>query len=146
MPEEPEPPQEPEPPRETNPPREDVPGAVLAASILLYVGGALTVVYALVGIHGGGLVRGLLPGSGYALYGLAYVGLGWAVRRGRPWARRTVLVLCGIGAALALVRLFHAGPASAVRGLAWPAVYASLLSTEKSRAWFRRRGPEPTGR
>jgi hypothetical protein len=118
-----------------------VPATVLAASILLYVGGALTFVYALAGVRTGGLVRGLLPSSAYAAYGLLYVGLGWAVGRRRRWARRTVLVLCGIGVALALVRLVAGGFAAAVPGLAWPVVYAVLLSTDSARSWFRATPP-----
>jgi hypothetical protein len=114
-----------------------VPGTVLATAILLGIGGVLTVVYALAGVNSGGYMRRLLPSWGYALYGLLYVWLGWAVRRGRPWARRVVLVLCGIGAALALLRVFFAGPAAAVTDLAWPAVYAVLLNTESARSWFK---------
>jgi hypothetical protein len=132
-------------PRVTDPPGDApapsaaaaVPSTVMTASILLYVGGALTFVYALAGVRTGGLLRGLLPSGAYAVYGLLYVGLGWAVSRRRRWARRTVLVLCGIGVALALLRLVGGGFAAAVASLAWPAVYAILLSTDSARAWFR---------
>ncbi len=109
----------------------------MAAAILLYVGGALTTLYAVAGVDTDGLLGELLPPWAYALYGLSYLVLGWAVRRGRPWARRTVLVLCGIGLALGLVRLFAVGLTAAVPDFAWPAVYAVLLNTAGARSWFR---------
>lgn len=51
--------------------------------------------------------------------------------------RVTVLALCGVGFALALIRFFTAGPATAVRDLAWPVVYTILLNTRTARSWFR---------
>lgn len=74
----------------------------------------------------------------YLPFGGLFLGLAWAVQRGRPWARITVLALCGVGFALALIRFFTAGPATAVRDLAWPVVYAILLNTRTARSWFRR--------
>src|SRR4051794_3607389 len=81
------------------------PGTVQAAAILLYVGGALTVLSALTGL-GSGTLGGLLRSGAYVLVGALYIGLARAVQRARRWARRAVLVLCGVGAALAGVRLF----------------------------------------
>jgi len=118
------------------PARAAAPGAVQAAAILLYVGGALTVLLALTGL-GSGTLSGLLRSGMYVLLGLLYLGLACAVQRGQRWARRAVLALCGVGIALAVVRLFASGVSSAVGTLAWPVVYAILLSTDTARSWFR---------
>ena len=127
---------------EDQPSRTDVsrpasaPGPVQAAAILLYVGGALTVLSALTGLLSG-TSGALLRSGAYLLLGLLYLGLARSVQRGRRWARRAVLVLCALGAALAGVRLFGSGLSSAVGALAWPVVYAILLSTDSARSWFR---------
>jgi hypothetical protein len=115
------------------------PGTVQAAAILLYVGGALTVLFALTGLTSGTL-GGLLRSGAHVLLGLLHLGLARAVQRGRRWAWRAVLVLCGIGVALAGIRLFGSGVSSAVNTLAWPMVYAILLNTDTSRSWFRAGG------
>ncbi|SCG66997.1 hypothetical protein [Micromonospora inositola] len=120
------------------PPAGKAPGPVLAAAILLYVGGGLTLLYGLVGNRVSGGFSGLLPPWALVLYGLLYVGLGWGVQHGRRWARRTVLVLCGVGVALAAVKLAAGGKASAVVDLLWPLVYVALLCTEAARDWFGR--------
>jgi hypothetical protein len=120
-------------------PRASAPGTVQAAAILLYVGGALTVLFALTGLTSGTL-GGLLRFGAYVLLGLLYLGLARAVQRGRRWARRAVLVLCGVGVALAGIRLFGSGVSSAVGALAWPVVYAILLNTDTARSWFRAGG------
>jgi hypothetical protein len=104
----------------------------MAAAILLYVGGGLTLVYALSGV-----ARGNLAGLLYGLYGLVYVGLGWAVSHRKRWARRTVLVLCVIGVGLAVLRVFAGGLTAGISSLAWPVVYAVLLNTQSAKAWFR---------
>jgi hypothetical protein len=122
-----------EPPR-----RRSAPGIVVATAVLLYVGGALTVLYALTGIGASPLRSGV-----YLLVGVLYLGLARAVQRGRQWARRAVLVLCGAGVALAGLRLFASGVSSAVGALAWPVVYAILLNTDAARSWFRPARPEP---
>lgn len=124
------------------PQRSSAPGTVQAAAILLYVGGVLTVLSALTGL-GSDTLGGLLRPGAYVLLGLLYLGLARAVQRGRRWARRTVLVLCGVGVALAVVRLVASGASSAVGALAWPAVYAILLSTDTARSWFRSAGLGP---
>jgi TRAP-type C4-dicarboxylate transport system permease small subunit len=115
------------------------PGTVQAAAILLYVGGALTVLFALTGLTSGTL-GGLVRTGTHVLLGLLYLGLARAVQRGRRWARRAVLVLCGIGVALAGIRLFGSGVSSAVGTLAWPVVYAILLTTDSAQSWFRAGG------
>ncbi|MEU7905092.1 hypothetical protein [Actinoplanes sp. NPDC049118] len=112
------------------------PGTVHAAAILLYVGGALTLVFALTSGARGSLLRS----AAYVLIGLLYLGLARAVQRGRRWARRAVLVLCGAGVALAGFRLFDSGISAAAGDLAWPMVYAILLSTDAARSWFRAEG------
>ncbi len=106
--------------------------------ILLYVGGALTLVSALSGLAVGALLRGAI----YAVLGGFYLFLGRKVQQRRSWARRVVLVLCGIGVALAVVRLIGGGVPAAVTALAWPLVYAILLSGRAARAWFADRMPD----
>lgn len=105
--------------------------------ILLYVGGALTLVSALSGLAVGALVRAAV----YAVLGGFYLVLGRKVQQRRPWARRVVLVICAIGIALAVVHLIGSGVAAAVTALAWPVVYAILLSGRAARAWFADRMP-----
>ncbi|MFC8618792.1 hypothetical protein ACFT9M_20590 [Micromonospora purpureochromogenes] len=111
---------------------------MLATAILLYVGGALTLVYGLSGASTGGVLSALLPSWALALFGLLYFGLGWGVQHGRRWARRTLLVLCAVGVAFATLRLVAGGVPQALGDLLWPVVYAVLLNTEAARAWFRR--------
>jgi hypothetical protein len=108
------------------------PGTVQAAAILLYVGGGLTILVALTSL-GSSLVRAGV----YLLLGVFYLGLARAVQLGRRWARRAVLALCVVGVALAVVRLIGSGVSSAVGTLAWPVVYAILLSTDSARSYFR---------
>jgi hypothetical protein len=112
-------------PRMTEPDR--TPGTVLAATILLYAGGALTALYGLAG------VRNIV----YLPFGLLYVMLGWAVSKRKRWARYTVLVLCALGAAVGIIRLVGTGQPAAIGSLAWPVIYAVLLCTPSARAWFR---------
>lgn len=105
---------------------------MLAAAILLYIGGGLTTLSALIAV-----VRGiLLPPLLFLLLGVLYLGLARAVQTGRPWARPVVLVLSGLGIAVAVVGLVVGG-LGAIGGLAWPIAYAVLLSTDSARAWFR---------
>jgi hypothetical protein len=132
--------QEPEPedrPSQADVPRRaSAPAPVQAAAILLYVGGALTALFALTGLMSGAS-GALLRSAAYLLLGLLYLGLARAVQQGRRWARRAVLVLCGAGAALAGIRLVSSGLPSAVGAFAWPVVYAVLLNTGTARSWFR---------
>ena len=124
----------PDQPSQANAPRHPpAPGIVQATAILLYVGGALT------GL-GSATLGGLLRSGAYMLIGLLYIGLARGVQRGRQWARRAVLVLCGIGVAVAGFRLFGSGVSSAAGALAWPVVYAILLNTATARSWFRPAG------
>ena len=128
-----------------------------ATAILLYAGGAITLLSALVGA-----VRGRPAALVYAVLGALYLLLARKIQLGRPWARRTVLVLCVIGLALGLLRLAAAGSQGALwsvgsqgalwsvgsQGALWsvgsPVVYAVLLFTPPARAWFRRPDP-PAG-
>jgi len=121
---------------------------VQATAILLYAGGAITLLSALVGA-----VRGRPAALVYAVLGALYLLLARKIQLGRPWARRTVLVLCVIGLALGLLRLAAAGSQGALwsvgsQGALWsvgsPVVYAVLLFTPPARAWFRRPDP-PAG-
>jgi hypothetical protein len=58
-------------------------------------------------------------------------------------ARILVLVLYGVGAALAVVDLLVADVSVGLTGLIWPAVFAILLNTVSAREWFGI--PEQTG-
>jgi len=125
-----------QPPADT-PRRAPAPGAVQALVILLYVGGGLTVVLTLARLGS----DTPLQSTAYVLFGLVYVGLAYAVQRGRRWARRTVLVLCTLGVAVAGIRLVATGLSAAISTLAWPMIYAILLSTAPARAWFHQDRP-----
>ncbi len=126
-------------PSEANTPRRrSAPGVVQATAILLYVGGSLTVLFALTGIRSA-TAGDLLRSGAYLFLGVSYLGLARGVQRGRRWARRTILVLCGIGVVLAGVRL-ASGMSSVAGTLAWPVVYAILLNTGAARSWFRSAG------
>ncbi|MFI7546300.1 hypothetical protein [Actinoplanes sp. NPDC049599] len=116
--------------------RASAPGSVQAAAILLYVGGALSVLFALTGLMSAS--AGGLRLAVYGLLGLLYLGLARAVQMGRRWARRLLLVLCAIGIAAAGLSLAWSSPSAAVGALAWPVVYATLLNTGPARAWFHR--------
>ena len=117
----------------------EVPGIVLAMTILLCVGGGLTIVNALAQSDSSSFVDTSLPSWSYVLYGLISIALGLAIRRRQRWARVIVLVLCGIGVALALIRLGGSGIAATVNALAWPVVYVLLLNTDSARRWFTHR-------
>jgi cell division protein FtsW (lipid II flippase) len=114
----------------------EVPGIVLAMTILLCVGGVLTIVNALAQSDSSSFVDTSLPSWSYVLYGLISIGLGLAIHRRQRWARVVVLVLCGIGVLLALIRLGGSGLAATVNALAWPLVYVLLLNTASARRWF----------
>ena len=105
--------------------------------ILLYVGGGLTVVITLTRLGSEALPRC----TAHVLFGLLYVGLAYAVQRGRRWGRRAVLVLCTLGVAVAGIRLVATGVSEAISTLAWPMIYAILLSTAPARAWFHQDSP-----
>jgi|SRR6266536_3877388 hypothetical protein len=127
------------------PPRPAVPGVVLAAVILLYVGGGLIVLSGLIGgswhTLGEQLTNGIAVG-----FGALDIVLGYHLYKGRRWAWITVLVLCGIGVALGIVRVVGGG-SRAIQTLVWPVVYAALLNTPSARAWFAatRSTPESSG-
>ncbi|GIF53697.1 hypothetical protein DFJ67_5979 [Asanoa ferruginea] len=114
------------------PARPSPPGTVLAAAILLYIGGGLAILSGVIGLGRWPLLFALLN----LLLGALYVGLARAVQTGRSWARTIVLVLSGLAIAVALVRLVTGGP-GAIGALAWPIAYAVLLCTDSARAWFR---------
>lgn len=117
------------------------PGPVLAAAILLYVGGALTMLSGLSGARSSGVVSRMLPPAVLVLYGVFYLLIARGVQQGRRWARTTALVLAGLGVAIGALRAVAAGPAAGALELAWPIVYLILLNTAAARAWFRR--PQP---
>jgi hypothetical protein len=122
------------------PRRRPVPGVVLATVVLLYVGGGLVVLTALVNGHWKTLAEQLTNGSAVG-FGALNIVLAYHLYKRRRWARTTVLVLCGIGVALGIVRVIGAG-ARGVQSVVWPIVYAVLLSTPRARAWFAGADPD----
>lgn len=110
------------------------PAAVLATSVLLCAGGALTLAYGLSGDRMGSV----LPPWSLVAYGALYLVLAWAVLRGHGWGRVLLLVLCGVGAALAVARMVQETVLAGMPSLGWPVIYAALVSTPSARAWFRR--------
>ena len=112
------------------------PAPVQVASILLYVGGGMTVLYSVAGMTSTGSVGGFVQLAVSALFGLVYIGLGWAIGRRWAWARWTLFVLCGVSAALVVARLIAGGYLSGLASLAWPIVYVVLLTRRSARDWF----------
>ncbi|MDP9796267.1 hypothetical protein J2S43_004779 [Catenuloplanes nepalensis] len=110
------------------------PVAVLATSVLLCAGGGLTLAYGLSGDPMGSL----LPPWSLVPYGALYLLLAWAVVRGHGWGRVLLLILCGVGAALAVTRMVQGTVLAGMPWLGWPVIYAALVSTPSARAWFRR--------
>jgi hypothetical protein len=121
------------------------PGTVVAAAILLIFGSVQAVFLAFSGSpeSGSPAVLGMLPWWGQLLYGLMYVVLAWGVWTGRRLVRILVLVLYGLGAAVAAADLLRADVSTGLTGLIWPVVFAILLNTFSAREWFGIR--EPTG-
>jgi len=106
-------------------------------AILLYIGGGLVVVYALLGQgRSASVVTGLLPVWGQVLYGALYIGLARALQVGLRWARRVAIALCWVGLAVAAVYLCARGVQAAVAQATWPTVYLLLLTRSSVRAWF----------
>jgi peptidoglycan/LPS O-acetylase OafA/YrhL len=109
-----------------------IPGVVLAVVVLLGVGGAYKVLSILLHqswatVHGGvGLVLGTL-----------YVLVAYHLYRRRRWARTTLLLLCAIGLAVALIGLVS-NVSTGVLALAGPVLYAVLITRPSARAWFAR--------
>ncbi|MGI5243325.1 hypothetical protein [Dactylosporangium sp. CA-139066] len=113
------------------------PPLVTVLAILLYIGGGLVVVYALVGLgSSAGAVTSMLPVWGQALYGSLYVGLARALQVGLRWAWLVTMALCWVGLAVAVLYVFARGPQAAVAQGIWPAVYLVLLTRSSVRAWF----------
>lgn len=133
------PPEQPAAPEPAVPPAAGkAPGPVLAAAILLYVGGGLTVLYGLTGTRAGGPLSRMLPPGVLVLYGLLYLVIARGVQQGKRWARTWALALAGIGVAVGALRAAAVGPAAAVADLVWPVVYLVLLNTAAARDWFGR--------
>jgi hypothetical protein len=109
-----------------------VPGVVLAAAILLGLGGSLALLGAVLRGAWSSGATWLALGSG----GL-YVALAYYLYRGNRWAWLVTLVLCGIGLGLGLLQI-----ASGVRnGLVTAAasvLYAVLLTVPPARKFFVR--------
>ena len=110
------------------------PAAVLATSVLLGAGGGLTLAFGL----SGDAMGSVLPPWSLVPYGALYLLLAWAMVRGHGWGRVLLLILCGVGAALAVARMSTAGVPAGLPALGWPIIYAALVSTPSARAWFRR--------
>jgi hypothetical protein len=113
------------------------PPTVTVLAILLYIGGGLVTVYALIGLgRSVGAVTGLLPVWGQALYGALYIGLAGALQLGLRWAWVVARALCWVGLAVAALYLFARGPQAAVAQGVWPATYLLLLTRPSVREWF----------
>jgi len=113
---------------------------VQATAILLYAGGALRLLSALVGLDTTTL-GGQLNAIFSVLFGTLYLVLARQLQLRRRWARTAVFVLCGIGLALGLLRLAGAGRQAALFSIASPLVYLILLLTPSTREWFRQEPP-----
>ncbi len=120
------------------------PGTVVAAALLLALGAIQAAWFAFSGSadSGSAAVLGMLPWWGLLLYAPLYVVLAWGVWTGRRGARILVLVVYGLGAALAVADLLQADVSTGLTGLIWPVVFAILLNTVSAREWF---GREPDG-
>jgi hypothetical protein len=122
-------------------PRGSVPGVVLAAAILLALGGGLV---ALTGLaNGPWRTLGEQLTSGFAIgWGGVNVFLAYHLYKGRRWAWIVVLVLCALGVVLGVIRTVGSG-ARGVQTVVWPIVYAALLLTRPARSWFTAGRPAP---
>lgn len=114
-------------------PRGLPPAAVLATTVLLCAGGGLTLAYGL----SGDAMGSVLPPWLLVPYGVLYLVLAWAVLRGHGWGRVLLLVLCAVGAGLAVARMSADGVLAGMPALGWPIIYAALVSMPSARAWFR---------
>ncbi|MET7401654.1 hypothetical protein ABZS66_50060 [Dactylosporangium sp. NPDC005572] len=125
------------------------PPLVTVLAILLYIGGGLLILSALIGLSSAGAVTGMLPPWGLALYGALCVGLARALQVGLRWAWLVAMGLCWVGLLLAVVYLFAHGLQAAVTQGIWPAVYLVLLTRSSVREWFAPRSAAieelPTG-
>ncbi|MEJ3745256.1 hypothetical protein WEI85_18430 [Actinomycetes bacterium KLBMP 9797] len=110
-----------------------IPGSVQALAILLYIGGGLSAL--------GAIMSGWPRVAIYLPIALAYLWLARKIQLGRPWARIVLMVLCGLGAVKAAVILVGDDVFGALSALAWPVVYAILVNTASARAWFRQANP-----
>lgn len=113
-------------------PRGLPPAAVLATSVLLCAGGGLTLAFGL----SGDAMGSVLPPWLLVPYGTLYLVLAWAVFRGHGWGRVLLLILCGVGAGLAVARMAGDGVLAGLPGLGWPIIYAALVSMPSAKAWF----------
>lgn len=109
-------------------------------AILLYLGGGLVVVYALIGVpYAGSLFVGA-PAWVRVVVGLLYLGLARALQLRSRWAWYVMAVLSGIGLVLAATSLGLGGPGAIGRAV-WPAAYLVLLTRPSVRHWFTTREP-----
>ncbi|MBO0867888.1 MAG: hypothetical protein J2P15_04930 [Micromonosporaceae bacterium] len=109
-----------------------VPGTVTAAVVLLYFGGGVALLFAVLAIIAGAPA----PGVVYFIVGAVNLWLGYQLRQRKRWARTALLVLSAIAAVAALVQWATTGP-NALAALVWAAVFLALLMTPNARAWFR---------
>jgi hypothetical protein len=115
---------------------QSTPAPVRAASILMYIGGVMAVLVSAVDLRGAASVGLLVQLVGAGLFGLMYVGLGWAIGRRWAWARLTLFILCGVSAVLVVLRLILDGYVGGLISLTLPIVYVVLLTRRSARAWF----------
>jgi hypothetical protein len=110
------------------------PGVVLAAAILLGLGGALAAL--------GALVRGAwAAGSTWLALGIGalYLVIAYHLYRGNRWAWLATLVLCGISLGTGLLQL-AGGVRSGLVTVAGAVLYGVLLTVPPARRWFTARG------
>jgi hypothetical protein len=111
-----------------------VPGVVVAAAVLLGLGGALAVLGAFLrGAWGSGVTWAAIG------IGAGYLALAFHLYRGRRWAWLVTLVLSGIGIGLGLLQI-SAGARTGLTSLGAAVLYTVLLTLPASRRYFARRG------
>ncbi|WP_433062640.1 hypothetical protein [Dactylosporangium sp. CS-033363] len=111
--------------------RRTAPPLVTVLAVLLYIGGALLVASALLGlgVH-------LLVSLGQLVYGALYLGLARALQLGRYWARIVLFVLCALGLVLAAGWVVAGNVRGGITQALWPVVYLVLLVQPSVRAWY----------
>ncbi|GIH14192.1 hypothetical protein [Rugosimonospora africana] len=136
--------------------RHRAPPSIQTAALFQYLGALLTLAaaatvetiargrphYAALDRVPDSLRRNLDMGGPVIAVALAVLGLCWLLvarklQRGRQWARHTVMVLSLVAIATAVYFAGLRHDPRVLAGLALPALWAMLLSTDAARAWCR---------